>query len=224
MRPLLIIFFFMMAGAAMAQNNFRPVNRDSVKLAITDSSKNTYYPKLMERYNRFDTTLSMDEYRLIYYGFVFQDEYFAYANDMKREIGELVRDRRYDKASDVCDKALAGMPVGLSPNYYKSYVLFKMNVTDSAAYYVFRYQRLRDAILSTGNGETCETAFKTIYVSDEYDIIHNWFEIESRAQSLVRFICDKLHVSKSKTWRQSSIYFDTSETFENMKKKFRSKE
>jgi len=224
MRPLLIILFFMMAGAAMAQNNFRPVNRDSVKLAISDSSKDTYYPKLMERYNRFDTTLTVEDYRLIYYGYVFQDEYFAYANDKKREIGELVNKRKYDKASEVCDEALAGMRVGLSPNFFKSYVLFQMNVTDSAAFYIFRYQRLRDAILSTGNGETCETAFKTIYVSDEYDIIHNWFDIESRGQSLVKFICDKLQVSKSKNWRQNSIYFDTSETFENMKKKFRSKE
>ena len=223
MKFLLTICLFILAGAAMAQNDFKPVNRDSVKLAISDSTKDTYYPKLFDRYNRFDTTLTLDEYRLIYYGFVFQDAYYAYASDKKREVAELLGKRSYDKASEVCDEALKNMPVGLTPNLSKSYVLFQMNVNDSASFYVHRYKRLRDAILSTGNGEACETAFKTIFVSDEYDIIHNYFDIESRGQSLV-FPCDKLSVSKSKNWRSSAIYFDTSETFENMKKKFKSKE
>src|SRR5262245_43327225 len=102
MKCLLTICFFVLAGATMAQNDFKPINRDSVKLAVTDSTKDTYYPKLMERYNRFDTTLTVDDYRLIYYGFVFQDKYNGYANDKKRDIAELIGKRSYDKASEVC--------------------------------------------------------------------------------------------------------------------------
>jgi hypothetical protein len=218
MKSLFTFCCILITGAAIAQNDFRPINRDSVKIAVTDSTKETWYPKLFDRFNHFDTTLTKDDYRLLYYGFVFQDIYSGYAADKEGEIVKLINKRTYDKASDMCDEVLVKMPVGLKANLYKSLVLGEMAVTDSARKYADRYLGLMGAVLSSGNGFTCETAFKTIFVSDEYDVIRSYFQMNSKGQSL-QYPCDKLFVTKSKYFDKNAIYFDTSETFIRMREK-----
>jgi hypothetical protein len=148
---------------------------------------------------------------------VFQDIYSGYAADKEGEIVKLINKRTYDKASDMCDEVLVKMPVGLKANLYKSLVLGEMAVTDSARKYD-RYLGLMGAVLSSGNGFTCETAFKTIFVSDEYDVIRSYFQMNSKGQSL-QYPCDKLFVTKSKYFDKNAIYFDTSETFIRMREK-----
>jgi hypothetical protein len=66
-----------------AQHNFTKVDRELVKKAVMDKSKPTYYPQLLKRFNAFDTTLSADEYRLIYFGYAFQDAYSGVEPDTK---------------------------------------------------------------------------------------------------------------------------------------------
>jgi len=218
MKLLLTCCCFLIVGAAMAQLPPKPTNRDYVRLAVTDSTKNTWYPKLFDRFNHFDTSLTKEEYSLLYYGFVFQTEYNGYAADKEGEIVELYKKRAFDKASDLCDEVLLKMPVGLKANLYKSLVLGEMALTDSAKRFANRYLGLMEAIISSGNGFSCETAIKTIFVSDEYDVIHSYFQIDSKGQSLL-YPCDKLLVTKSNFYERDAIFFDTSETFIRMREK-----
>ena len=222
MKALLFFCFILFACAAIAQEQpFRPVNRDSVKQAVTDTALSTYYPKLFDRFQHFDTTLTLDDYRLLYYGFVFQDGYSGYPDEKKREIRELVGKKKYDRASELCDVALHDVPVGLTPHLLKAMVLYNMTDNDSSQLFARRYRMLRDAILSTGNGLSCNTAYKTIYVSDEYEILKN-LKLESEGQSLV-YPCDALHVSPSEYFEKTLIYFDTSESFIFMQQQLKDK-
>lgn len=41
-----------------------------------------------------------------------------------------------------------------------------------------RYRALRKVIVYSGNGSSCETAFKVISVSDGYDILYTYFDIK----------------------------------------------
>ena len=46
-----------------------------IERQVKDSNSEFYYPDLIERYNKLDSTLTTDDYAHIYLGFVFQDDY-----------------------------------------------------------------------------------------------------------------------------------------------------
>jgi hypothetical protein len=195
------------------QAHFTTVDREEVRKAVTDSLAPTWYPKLVDRFNAFDTSLTRDEYRLLYYGFVFQRGYSAFPNQKKKEIVKAINDKDFDRSSDISDSVLDECPVSLTGNYYKGLSLFYgyPDRTDYAQYRS-RFVQLVDAILSSGDGLTAKTAFKTIFVADEYQIIYTHFKIEQFiSQSLVGQ-CDLLTIKPSAAWPHKEIYFDTSES------------
>lgn len=204
---------------------FRTVNRDSVKAAISDSSKPTYYARLLKRMNDFDTTLTIEDYRLIYYGYVFDSNYSAYGGTQRPEIRKLLDDKKYLAALNLSDSVLNTMPVSLSANIMKLVVLYTMSPDERTEFdkWKQRYLGLRDAVLSSGNGLSCETAFKTIFVPDEYDLLYNYFEIEESSQALVGN-CDMFTVKSAKYYNAKEIYFDTSETLDQLDRMFKQEE
>ncbi|MBK6263397.1 DUF4919 domain-containing protein, partial [Marivirga sp. S37H4] len=76
--------------------------------------------------------------------------------------------------------------------------------------YQSRFRALRKLIVYSGNGLSTETAFKVIYVSDEYNILYDYFEISKiHDQTLVGF-CDKFVVEPSEYYNASEVFFDIS--------------
>lgn len=209
MKALLTLSFLIIALSGIAQVNFVSVNYDSVEAAITNPEKDTHYPKLLLRFNKFDTSLTLDEYRFLYYGFAFNDGYKPYLDNGTSEIMPLVNERKYDKALDVCDKILSTNPVSITTNFYKGFVLMNMAENDSARRYAARARKLINAILSSGNGLTCETAFRIIYVSDEYTLLRDVFDVEPEGRRTVP-PCDRFNINKSKNYSGKTIFFDYS--------------
>jgi len=211
MKTLLTIISLILAVSGIAQEKpiITPVNYDSVQAAVTNAEKDTYYPKLLKRFNQFDTSLTLNDYRLLYYGFAFEAGYAPYYDNGTREIVPLIKDRRYDKALEVCDKILSTNPASISTNSYKSFVLMNMAENDSSRRYAIRVRNLINAILSSGDGLTCETGFKVIYVSDEYTLLRDVFEVEPLFRRTTP-PCDKFNIPKSKNYSSKTIYFDYS--------------
>ena len=131
MKALLTLSLLIIALAGTAQVNFVSVNYDSVEAATTNPEKDTHYPKLLQRFNKFDTSLTLDEYRFLYYGFAFNDGYAPYQDNGTSEIMPLVNERKYDKALDACDKILSTNPVSITTNIYKVFVLMNIAENDS---------------------------------------------------------------------------------------------
>jgi hypothetical protein len=50
-------------------------DNDKILVAVIDGDSPYYYPSLMERYERGDTTLTLDDYHYLYYGFAFSEDY-----------------------------------------------------------------------------------------------------------------------------------------------------
>ncbi|HUZ61406.1 MAG TPA: DUF4919 domain-containing protein [Hanamia sp.] len=217
---LLIISTFSVFG----QNNFSRVNRDSVKFLISDQSKDTYYPKLMKRFNDFDTTLTLKDYRLLYYGFVFQKEYSSGFYQDQREITLLINEKKFALAIKTCDSILQKVPVSLIANYLKGFAIYMIRNTDSNYLrYRTRYSKLREAILSSGNGLTCSTSFKTIFVSDDYEIMYRYFQIPDYTTQYLVYNCDKFEIKPSKYFQSNAIYFDASEPLLNTEERLKKK-
>jgi hypothetical protein len=221
MKTLLTLSLLIIAISGFAQEKPVPIpiNYDSVEAAITNTEKDTYYPRLLQRFNQFDTSLTVNDYRLLYYGFAFNAGYAPYQDNGTSEIMPLVKERKYDKALEVCDKVLSTNPVSITTNSYKSFVLMNMAENDSSRRYAIRVRKLLNAILSSGDGLTCETAFKVIYVSDEYSLLRDVFDAEPQGRRTTP-PCDRFNIDKTKTYPSKTIYFDYSANDIYFKRKY----
>jgi Domain of unknown function (DUF4919) len=213
MKLIIAAFFLMIPFLAKSQTDFKKVDRAIVEKEVKDTGADTFYPKLLNRFNSFDSTLTNEGYRLLYYGFVFQENYAGDADEKKTEIRKALKNNDYDLAIKMCDTVLEHYPVSLSANYNRALGLYFKN-KENLVYknYGDRYKKLLDAIVSSGDGLTCETSFRTICISDEYEIMYNYFQIEKNSGQSLLYPCDKLSVTPSQYFKEKDMYFDTSES------------
>ncbi len=203
------ILFTICFQIAKAQEELK-INYDEVKLKIENKQSDFYYPKLLTRFNEFDETLTIEEYALIYYGFTFQDEYLNKQPDEKA-IKELLKKEDYKQLVIECKEILTQNPVSLSANDNLGYALFKLGKDETEwKRYQKRYRALRKVIAYSGNGLSCETAFKVIYVSDEYNMLYSYFDVETINQQTLDGLCDKYDILPTKYYLSKTIYFDIS--------------
>lgn len=186
------------------------VNFDEIKLKIENINSESYYPKLLKRFNEFDSTLTFEDSMLIYYGFSFQTDYLK--NKPKEEQLEvLANNQEFEKLRIECQKILDQNPVSLAANNKMGYALFKLGKAESEwKKYQNRYRDFRKVIVFSGNGLSCESAFKVIYVSDEYNIIYDYFEISKINKQSLSGLCDKFINEASEFYKSEEIYFDAS--------------
>ena len=81
MKRILILLLALLPIASMAQ---RVPDNEEILSRTIDRSTPYYYPRLMERYIHGDTTLTLDEYHYLYYGFAFADNYRPLESDPAR--------------------------------------------------------------------------------------------------------------------------------------------
>ena len=156
-----------------------------IKKQVADHSQSTFYPTLLKRFNAFDTTLTRDDYRLLYYGFVFQKNYNGNMSHHKTDIDRLISAKKYKEAIALCDSILNIVPVSLVANYLEASALYQLNQNYAKDIpYRDRYRKLRDAILSSGDGYRCQSALKVIFADDETDITWHYFEIKGEPKLL----------------------------------------
>ncbi len=213
MKSKLTFSLVLIVSLTHGQSEFQSVDRNEIKKEVEDTGAATYYPRLLSRFKAFDSSLTNNDYRLLYYGFVFQDTYAGDGDDRKTEIKAALKNNDFDKASCLSDSVLDTNPVSLSANYSKALSLYLKNKADTVfKRYGNRYRHLLEAIVSSGDGLACKTAFKTICVNDEYEVIYNYFQVEAVSGQALLYPCDKISLKPSVYFRESEMYFDTSES------------
>ena len=106
--------------------SFMAPNYENIKRDISDPSSRFYYPRLLERLAKCDTTLNLEELRCIYYGYVHQPDFEPYGHfDEQQEIrGILFGDSEpshfdFVKVRDLAEKVIAKKPTELPMYYYR---------------------------------------------------------------------------------------------------------
>jgi len=186
------------------------INFNEIKQKVENVNSESYYPKLLKRFNDFDSTLTLEENALIYYGFSFQDDYIK--NKPKEEkLKFFDNTKEYEKLKIECQKILDKNPVSLEANNKMGFALFKLGKAEIEwKKYQKRFRDLRKVIVYSGNGLSCESAFKVIYVSDEYNVIYDYFEITKIDRQSLSGMCDKFLNEPSKFYKGTEIFFDAS--------------
>jgi len=204
--------FILMFGLQLviAQDELN-IDYKEIKQIVTNNDSEYYYPKLLKRFNAFDESLTLEEYALLYYGFSFQEDYLVNQPEEKK-LSELIKKEDYEGLIAECEKILKTNPVSLKANEKMGYALFKLGKSEEEwKKYQNRFRGLRKAIAYSGNGLTCETSFKVIYISDEYNLLYDYFDVSKiYSQSLTNELCDKFVIEPSKYYQVNEVYFDIS--------------
>lgn len=186
------------------------IDYSEIKAKVEDKNSSTYYPILLQRFNDFDSTLTIDEYALIYYGFSFQDAYLKNQPD-ERALNKLQKEENYEGLILEAKKILSVNPVSLKANDCLIYALQETGRPETEwKKYQDRFRAIRRVIASSGNGMSCESAYKVIYVSDEYNMIYTYFDVEKVHSQKLSGLCDRFEVDPTEYLNSKVVFFDIS--------------
>lgn len=184
---------------------------DLISREIKDSTSNFYYPKLMSRLVAYDTTLNVEDYRRLYYGYIFDKDYQPYRkfSDEKKltELfnGDNFSEKDYDEVIKLATSSINEFPFDLRSMNIMAFVYHLKGDEEMAKKISYRLHGTFGAILTTGDGKSCETGFHVISVSHEY-VFLNMFQLRITEQYLTGN-CDYLVLEKDER-NIEGIYFN----------------
>jgi len=176
MRKTLVSFVFILLISEVycQKQSFLKPDYDLIKLEIQDSVSIFYYPQLMGRMVSFDTTLNVEDYKYLYYGYLFQKDFEPFMTTFNEDkLLELRQREVLDtiKIFDLANHLIADFPFDLNSLrilriYYriKGDSVMSRNLKN-------RYFGILEAIYSSGDGSSKETAIHVISVNHELEIL-----------------------------------------------------
>ncbi|MFN8307159.1 MAG: DUF4919 domain-containing protein [Ferruginibacter sp.] len=172
MQRKIILAAVLLLSCLIGLAQFEKPDFDKIEKEIRDKNSPYYYPELLKRYTANDTTLSVTEYRYLYYGYSFQEKYSPYGSPAVADaLSKAIAANETDKAIELEKAALAEYPFNIRNLYMLRKLLDKKGDTSQADIYDKKMISVAKAILSTGDGLSDSTAMYVISVSHEYDII-----------------------------------------------------
>lgn len=174
-----IIFLILIpAFALIAQkNSFNVPDFKKINKAITKPGSPTYYPSLLNRLNQNDTSLSLRDYHLLYYGYIIQqDSKPAGSSEYPKILQDLLKKEMLEKSDYETIVSQASALLSTSP--------FEIEILDIyiqacrltgnqelAGKLEIRFGRLIETIFSSGDGLSKQTPFYVISVQHQMDMI-----------------------------------------------------
>lgn len=164
-----------LAAQEMAEPDYR-----EIKIITTNRKSSNFYPKLMERYLAGDTTLTLQQYRYLYYGFTLQEDFVPYQDeplpliDCRRNLVATAADPTFClTAIDIARRALDDDPFHLTAISIMAIAHLQIGDTATATLWNIKRTNILEAIQSSGDGQTPETAYHVTHISHEYDVINS---------------------------------------------------
>lgn len=158
--------------------SFGAPDYEQIERNIQDPTSSFYFPKLMARYLDGDPTMSLEESRHLYFGFVFHPAFALYdgSAEYNRLLVNTLRNPTFSE-QDVADilrftqALLKRDPFNLRA--LNAQLLVHAYHEDMTEYARVAWQRhiVQNAILSTGDGMTQQTPFFVIRAAHQYDVV-----------------------------------------------------
>ena len=163
-----LIFFF-----SHGQMNPR-LDLDEIRKNVKSKKKAIFYPVLLDRFLRHDSTLTAEDYKHLYYGQCFQKSFNGNSNHRKKEIYNLINKNSLEQANAYCDSMISIYPISLGLINLKIQILEKLNINNIS---LIRFKNAHNNILNTisksGDGQSMRTAIVVVMVADEYDYLYS---------------------------------------------------
>lgn len=184
MKILTTIAFLTLSLLQMAAQDILPQlkrerpDMELIRREVTDRNSQYYYPKLMAEFERNDTLMSLDKYRRLYLGYMFQEDYYPYRLSNMADKVERVYSKS-DLTRQECDSVIKYAEITLADNPFELTQMMglinalrikgKKNLADIWQY---KLNHLLMAIVSTGTGIDEENAWYVIEPAHEYVLLN----------------------------------------------------
>lgn len=193
---------------------------------VTDPDSRYYYPKLMAEYERNDTSvLTSDDYRRLYLGAVFQEDFNPYRHsDYAGLLVELYYKSHHSRSE--CDSiikyanmSLKDNPFDLQQINYLIYALREKKKNNLANIWQYKMNHLLEAIAGTGTGLTPDNAWYVIYPQHEYYVL-NLLGRVAEGQEFVAPCYDRIKLRARGEKDPAEYYFNVRYILEEYLRKF----
>lgn len=150
---------------------------EQIRNVTLDPSSKFYFPKLRKKYEVNDTTMTPEEFRYFYLGYMFREDFDPYRVSPYSAKTEALRNKpthtkaEIDTISKYAELALQDNPFDLQQMSFLVHVFKESKKFIRAKIWEYRLENLLGAIKSTGTGETQEDAWYVMYPVHEYDMV-----------------------------------------------------
>lgn len=211
----LLSLFFLAHLVAFAQYD-GPVapNYKQIKKEISNVDSPLFYNKLMTRYEQGDSTMTIEEQRHLYYGYVYQDSYNPVDQSEYNNLISAIIAKGYfqpgdtDKIKEYAYLLLERDPFNMRA--LNALLLAYAEENDAKAYRKVATQRniIERAIVSSGDGVSKKTRYYVIKVAHEYDVLpFLGFTYGGSEQFEKRCKCNSIKLGKNH-FGIEKLYFD----------------
>lgn len=241
MKKLIFLFSIFMLVAFLAEpeisaagndkDKFKPItpNMDSIKANIQNPYSNYYYKRIWRKFWSNDTNMSMQEYRHLYLGYVFMEDYNPYRqSEFSKKIQPLYYKKSHTQAE--CDTiikyaelSLDDDPFDLNQMQFFIYALKEKKKFARASIWQYRLNHLIEAILSTGTGQE-KNPWVVINPAHEYCIVNFMGLVAIDHKAYVGDIDYIVIARKDNKKLPEGYYFDVSNILKMYNLKFKGKD
>lgn len=174
MKSILFTILLILPFFTFSQRNFKTPDYKKIEKQIINPKSRFYYPKLLERYQNSDTTLTPDDFYHLYYGFTCQPSYSPNNCEWKDSLIACLNRgwwNKYDTLIYFSRKVLEVNPFDLtalsmlsgSYNAKGMDSLYRKNEVKSI--------NLFSIVSGSGDGKTEKTAWHVNTYNEEFDLI-----------------------------------------------------
>lgn len=203
------------------------IDFDDVKAKTLDSFSVYYYPLLLEKFQKLDTTMTWAENKYLYYGNVYYKNYDPYGLSEKEEkFMKVYKQQKYKEAIALGLEAMKENPINLKLIYKLLICYHQSGDKELARRYAWMYFSLLNVIYTSGDGKGVETAMVVTRVSDEYEILAD-LELTLTKQSLLKGNTDMMTVNtknqkvKKGQKKVKALYFNVSMPMSHLIQQFK---
>lgn len=181
------------------------------------------YKTLVKRFENGDEELSFRELAYMYYGYSYSKNYFGYYHIDNDKFFTMLGDmktpnkRKAAKALKYAEAEMKEAPFNLESTSHAMLAAYLLGDEKKAKLYAVQSQALIYIITLSGDGESSETAYHTIYVADEYYYLESQCQYNQRIRQSCDGICDKI-VFTDENGEQHVKYFNVSRPLDRLEK------
>lgn len=197
---------------------------EQIKQNIENPQSDFYYSKLWDKFQQGDSTMTLEEKRYLYYGYVFNKNYSPYLSIPNAEQVNNILNKEeptineWEELVSLLNASLKIQPFSCRYLYYQSVAYNALNKHVDADRNMKKIEYIIDALTSTGDGLSKETAIHVIAVSNEYDYLFmNNFSMNR--QALINGGYDVLYLNPNEAGLEE-IWFDVNQSLNSLNRSF----
>lgn len=216
MKRIILILLIMLSAvgirAQAPEKKFETVDYVEICKEVNNPQSKYYLPSLMERFQRFDTTMQSIDYFYLYYGYSCSDNYTPYDSskyiDTMAVYMKTIKDKKElnKKMMQILPIVINELPMQMK--FYEYYAMAFMYNGDTLM--MKRILKcvggIYGAIISTGDGLSEMTSYKVIYVENEKELLR-FLNFDVADVAFTGSGCDRITL-KPNNFKVKELYFN----------------